>query len=234
MSEAPRRVGRPARVSREQVVQAAISLANDGGLDAVTMRRLGEQVGLEAMSLYRHVRNRDDVLDAMTDVVFGEIAVPVDEPDWRMAMRVRAASMRDALRRHPWAVGLLESRSQAGPANLRHHDAVLGVLERAGFSARSAMRAYNLLDSYIYGFAIQERTMAVATPEAMAEIGGEIVARMPADALPYLSALGRELFKSGFDYADEFAFGLDVILDGLMAARTRASGSSVRRRHRRA
>ncbi len=102
-----------------------------------------------------------------------------------------------------------------GPANLRHHDAVLGVLRAAGFDARAATHAYNLLDSYIYGFALQERSLPVATPEQMAEVGPEILAAIPVDAYPHLAEVAAELIRSGFRYADEFELGLDLILDGL-------------------
>jgi Tetracyclin repressor-like, C-terminal domain len=130
-------------------------------------------------------------------------------------MRLRAMSARAALTRHPWAIGLLESRTRPGPENLRHHDAVLGILKRAGFTPLLATRAYNVLDSYIFGFALQERTLPVATPEALAEVGDSIIAQMPAEAYPHLREVGLQLMAAGFNYADEFEFGLDVILDGL-------------------
>jgi AcrR family transcriptional regulator len=212
---AQRRAGRIPRVTREQVIDEAVALADAGGLDTLTMRSLGERLGVEAMSLYRHVRNKEDVLDGMVDLVFRDIDLGPDGADWRTAMRLRAMSAREALTRHPWAIGLLESRTRPGPENLRHHDAVLGILKRAGFTPPLATRAYNVLDSYIFGFALQERTLPVATPEALAEVGDSIIAQMPAEAYPHLREVGLQLMAAGFNYADEFEFGLDVILDGL-------------------
>jgi AcrR family transcriptional regulator len=210
-------------LSREGVLRAAMRIADEGGLDAVTMGRIGEQVGAEAMSLYRHVRNKDDVLDGMVDLVFGEIEVPAAAPDWKTAMRERAQSGRAVLRRHPWAIGLMESRSQPGPANMRHHDAVLGVLAGAGFSSEMATHAYNLLDSFIYGFALQERGMPFGTPEEMEELGVSMFQGEAADAYPHLKAVAVDLIASRFSYGDEFAFGLDLILDGI--ERSLAAGS---------
>jgi AcrR family transcriptional regulator len=118
------------------------------------MRSIGQQLGVEAMSLYRHVQNKEDVLDGMVDLVFGEIELSASEPDWRAAMRRRAISARAVLHRHPWAIGLTESCTQPGPTTLKHHDAVLGMLGRAGFSSAQTTHAYNPLDSYIHGFAV--------------------------------------------------------------------------------
>jgi AcrR family transcriptional regulator len=210
-----RRGGRRARLSRELVLHAAMALADEGGLPAMTMHGIGEGLGVEAMSLYRHVRNKDDILDGLADLVYGEIDLPDADADWRTAMRRRAQSTRDVLARHPWAVDLMESRTSPGPANLRHHDAVLGILRRAGFSSAVATHAYNLLDSYIYGFALQARSIPVATPEALAEVGEVLIGQLPGDEYPNLKAVGADLMASGFDYGAEFAFGLDLILDAL-------------------
>jgi hypothetical protein len=133
-------------------------------------------------------------------------------------MRRRAISAREVLARHPWAIGLLESASRPGPANLRHHDAVLGLLRSAGFSSLMATHAYNLLDSFIYGFALQEQTLPVATPETLASFGEAFIRQLPGDEYPHLAAVGAELMASGFNYGDEFDFGLDLILDGLARA----------------
>jgi AcrR family transcriptional regulator len=218
-TRAARRGGRRARLSREQVLQAAMDLADEGGLEALTMQRIAHRLGAEAMSLYRHVRNKDEILDGLVDLVFGELELPPPATPWKAAMRKRAVSFREALRRHPWAIGLMESASRPGPANLHHHDAVLGLLRGAGFSSLMATHAYNLLDSYIYGFALQERTLPVATPEALAQVGEVLIGQLPGDEYPHLKAVGTELMASGFNYADEFAFGLDLILDGLAGIR---------------
>ena len=150
-----RRSGRRPRVSRDQVLDAALAIADEDGLEAVTMANVGARLGVQAMSLYRHIGNKEEMLDGLIDRVFGEIEVPPAADGWRAAMRRRAVSAHDALRRHPWAIGLMESRSHPGPATLAHHDAMLGILLPAGFSGHSATRMYNLLDSYIYGFALQ-------------------------------------------------------------------------------
>ena len=128
------------------------------------MRKLAQELGVEAMSLYHHVANKDDILDGIVDVVFSEIDLPTNDIDWRAAMRQRAISARQALRRHPWATGLMESRSTPGPATLRHHDAVLGILRNAGFSIELAAHAFSVLDSYVYGFALQESSLPFQTP----------------------------------------------------------------------
>lgn len=224
-------------LSRERVLLAAIGLADKEGIEALTMRRLGQKLGVEAMSLYKHVADKERVLDGMVDVVFGEIGLPPDGSDWKMAMRRRAIAARDVLRRHPWAIGLMESRTRPGPANLRHHDAVLGILAGAGFSVRQATHVYNVLDSYIYGFALQERTLPFSTPEELAQVGASMLPEMPADVYPHLATVATELVRSGFNYGDEFEFGLDLILGGLerlqprrrsVAATERARGPRAR------
>src|SRR3954465_7138723 len=121
-------------ISRDRVLKAAVGLADEIGIESLSMRKLGQALGVEAMSLYNHVANKDDLLDGMVDVVFGEIGLPSSATDWKTAMRQRALSAREVLARHSWAIGLMESRSRPGPATLRHHDAVLGCLRGASFS----------------------------------------------------------------------------------------------------
>ena len=208
------RAGRRPRVSRGQVLDAALELADDGGLAAVTMASVGARLGVEAMSLYRHIGNKEEMLDGLVDRVFAEIDVPADARDWREALRRRAVSAHAALRRHPWAIGLMESRSQPGPATLGHHDAMVAILLRAGFDGRGATRVYNVLDSYIYGFALQEATLPFSSPEEMASMSEQMLVAV-ADAYPHLATVQRELVGSGFDYADEFEAGLDIILGAL-------------------
>jgi AcrR family transcriptional regulator len=212
---ATRRPGRPARLSRDQVLRAALALADEGGLEALTMQRIGEQVEAEAMSLYRHVRNKDDVLDGIVDLVFEEIELAPAGTDWKIAMRDRAISARAVLLRHPWALGLMESRMQPGPANLGHHDAVLGILFAAGFSGRDAVHVYNLLDSYIYGFALQEHALPFTSHEELAEVGMVVFEGVPDGLFRNLRTFTEEAIATGFDYGDEFEFGLDLILDAL-------------------
>src|SRR5215831_16044757 len=163
-----------APLSRDRVLRAAVALADTGGISSLSMRKLGEALGVEAMSLYNHVASKNDLLDGMIDIVFGEIDLPSGDGDWKAAMRRRAISARQVLRRHPWAIGLMESRTSPGPATLRHHDAVLGCLRRAGFSIELTAHAYALLDSYIYGFALQEASLPFGTPEKTTQVAQEI------------------------------------------------------------
>jgi AcrR family transcriptional regulator len=203
-------------LSRERVLRAAIAFADAKGIESLSMRKLGQELGVEAMSLYKHVANKDDMLDGMVDVVFSEIDLLCDGVHWKTAMRDRAISARAALARHPWAIGLTESRMRPGPANLRHHDSVIGCLRDAGFSIEMAIHAYSALDSYIYGFALQERSLPFETPDQAGEVAEIILNQFPPDEYPNLAETVVELVtKSGYDYADEFVFGLDLILDGL-------------------
>jgi AcrR family transcriptional regulator len=198
------------------VLRAAIAFADEKGIESLSMRKLGQQLGVEAMSLYKHVANKDDMLDGMVDVVFSEIDLPSSGVHWKQAMRQRAFSAREALARHPWAIGLTESRMKPGPANLRHHDSVLGCLREEGFSIEMALHAYSALDSYIYGFALQERSLPFETPDQVAEVSEMMLAQFPAGDYPNLTeAMVEHVGKPGYDYADEFEFGLDLILDGL-------------------
>ncbi len=208
--------GRRAPLTRQRVLRVAVTLADAGGIAALTMRRLAQAAGVETMSVYHHVANKDDVLDGMVDLVFDEIALPAPGAPWRTAMRERAVSARDALSRHPWATPLMESRTTPGPATLRHHDAVIGTLRSGGFSVVLAAHAFSLIDSYVYGFALQEVTLPFDSPESAAALAQEMLARVPADEYPYLAELTTEhVLQPGYDYAEEFAFGLDLILDGL-------------------
>jgi AcrR family transcriptional regulator len=180
------------------------------------MRRLGEDLGVEAMSLYKHVANKDALLDGMVDLVFGEIELPSGDTDWRTAMRERAVSARAALTRHPWATALMQSRSTPGPATLRHHDTVIGTLRQGGFSVELTAHAFSVLDGYIYGFALQERSLPFDTPEEAEEVGRQMFARMPAGEFPHLTELTlQHVLQPGYDYGHEFEYGLDLILDGL-------------------
>ena len=202
------------------MLRTAVSVADKRGIAALTMRNLGAALGVEAMSLYNHVANKDDVLDGIVDPVFAEIDLPLpvsdaDAAGWKRAMRTRAVSARAVLRRHPWAIGLMDSRVGAGPATLQHHDAVIGTLRQAGFSVSAAAHAFSLLDSYIYGFALQEASLPF-TPDTAAEVAEAMIAEMPEGAYPHLTELALEhVLRPGYDYGDEFELGLDLILDAL-------------------
>jgi AcrR family transcriptional regulator len=206
-------------LNRDQVLRAAVALADEHGIGGLSMRKLGEAVGVEAMSLYNHVASKSDLLDGMIDVVFSEIDLPPGGLGWRSAMRRRAICARAVLRRHPWAIGLMESRTSPGPATLRHHDAVLGCLREAGFSIELTAHAYSLLDSYIYGFALQEATLPFGTGQEAAEVARQMFGPGFAQQYPHLTEMAVEhVLQPGYDYGDEFGIGLDLILDGLQAA----------------
>src|SRR3984893_14110665 len=211
-------------LSRERVLLAAVAFADEHGIASLSMRKLGEVLGVEAMSLYNHVANKDELLDGMVDLVFGEIDLPVGGADWKTAMRERAQSARQALRRHPWAIALMSTRTSPGPATLGHHNAVIGNLRAAGFSVAMTAHAFSALDSYIYGFALQEATLPSGdTEEETAEVARTMMALVPAAEYPHLSELSVEhLLQPGYDYGIEFDFGLDLILDGLERARDSA------------
>ena len=204
-----------APLSRERVLRAALELADEGGTAALTMERIGRRLGVEAMSLYRHVRNKDDILDGIVDLVFAEIELPADRSDWRTVLRAQAISTRAALRRHPWAITLVELRVTPGPANLRIHEDAITVLLDAGCSAVMATHAYNLVDSYVYGFALQEASLPFSNAEELAAMSEQLLANLQADTYPNSARVASELLTSGFDYGNEFEFGLDLILDAL-------------------
>jgi hypothetical protein len=166
------------------------------------------------------VANKDALLDGMVDQVFSEIDLPTDGLDWKAAMRARAVSARRVLARHRWAIGLMESRSSPGPATLRHHDRVLGCLRGGGFSVELAAHAFSVLDSYIYGFALQEASLPFDAGAPAADLAQAILARTGPDEYPHLTELTVEhVLKPGYNYGHEFEFGLDLILDGLERAR---------------
>jgi AcrR family transcriptional regulator len=201
-------------LGRDLVVRKAVALADAGGFESLSMRKLAEELGSAPMSLYRHVANKDELLDEMVDVVFSEMDPPAIGGDWRSELRKRGLSARDALRRHPWAIGLMETRMQPGPSSAEHHNATMGCLREAGLSFRDAVHVYSVLDSYTYGFALQEKTIPFDTPEESAEMAKTTVGDMGA-RYPYLAEVVVELGKSGYDYDEEFTFGLDLILDAI-------------------
>jgi AcrR family transcriptional regulator len=201
-------------LGRDLVIQMAVTLADAGGFDSLSMRKLAEELGTAPMSLYRHVANKEDLLDGMVDVVFSEIDPPAIGADWKKELRKRGLSAREVLRRHAWAIGIMETRMSPGPASAEHHNATMGCLREAGFSFRDAVHAYSLLDSYTYGFALQEKTIPFETPEESAEMAKATLGEM-GELYPYIAEVAMEFRKSGYDYAQEFEFGLDLILDGL-------------------
>ena len=192
-----------------------MALADEAGLEAASMRRIAQELGVVPMALYKHVANKDELLDGMVDIVFDEIESPSGDPDWRSAMRRRAMSAREALKRHSWAIGLMESRNP-GPANLRNHNAVMGCVREAGFSFETAIHAYSVQDAYIYGFALQEKALGLETPEAAGKAAQRRAETIGAlGDYPHLAEIVTRLPEVGYDNAVEFAWGLDLILDGL-------------------
>jgi AcrR family transcriptional regulator len=197
-------------------VDAALRIADQGGLSGLTIRSLAKELGAKPMSVYYYVASKDQLLDLLVDVVFAEIDLPHAEGDWRVEMRRRARSARDRLKEHSWAIGLLESRTSPGPATLRHHDAVLACLRQAGLSLELTAHAYALIDSYVYGFALQEASLPFEGRDSVAEIADPIMELMATGAYPTMVEMARSYYlQPGYDFADEFEFGLDVILDGL-------------------
>jgi AcrR family transcriptional regulator len=206
-------------LNRERVLRAAIALADTSGIDSLTMRKLGQELGVEAMSLYNHVANKDDILDGIVDLVFSEIALASNGAGWKPAMRRRAISAHEALLRHPWAPSLMQSRTNPGPATLRHHDSVLGSLRTAGFSLVMAAHAVSVIDGYVYGFALQQINLPLQSREQVAVVGENILRQLGGE-YPHLAEMITEhAMKPGYDYSDEFVFGLDLILDGLARLR---------------
>jgi len=202
-------------LSRERVLRAAVTVADKSGLESVTMRNVGDKLHVEAMSLYNHVANKNDMLDGIVDVVFGEISLPAARAPWKSAMRKRATSAHEALLRHPWAPSLMQSRTKPGPATMRHHDSVLATLRNAGFSLVMAAHAFSVIDAYVYGFALQQINIPLQSREQTAAVGDSIL-RQLAGAYPHLAEMiTKHAMRPGYDYAKEFEFGLDLILDGL-------------------
>ena len=202
-------------LNRERVVRAAMDLADESGIESVTMRELGRRLGVEAASLYNHVAGKDDLLDGMVDLVVAEIDLPSADVDWKEAMRRRAVSAREVFAHHRWAAGLIDSRGRNGPSSLSYADRVLGVLLDAGFSPGLAANAFLALDSYIYGFERQRSNISPADDEDITEVAQEVLAAIPQGAYPSLARVATEYAVKPYDDAAAFDFGLDLILDGL-------------------
>lgn len=205
-----------AGLSKPRVVVEAVRLADREGADGLSMRRLAGELGAGAMSLYHYVASKEELLDAMIDLVFEEIELPSDQTDWQSAMRRHAESARQVLYRHPWAISLMESRTTPGPTNLRHREAFTACLRKAGFSVLAATHANWLLNSYVYGHALQEASLPFDTADELANMTQEVyLPQLPPDQFPYLNESAAALVAAGYDPSDEFGFGLDLILAGL-------------------
>lgn len=210
----PRPASRREPLTTERVLQAAMAFADEFGIETLSMRKLGEALGVEAMSLYNHVANRDAILDGIVDLVASEIELPTPSGDWKAAMRRRALSVHQVLLRHPWATMLIVSRANVGPAMLRYVDATLGCLREAGFSYPMADHAWNTIDAYIYGFTLQKLNFPFQ-PEEYAKAAESFIALIPASQYPYLNGLSRQIIDGRHDGIQKLELGLDLLLDGL-------------------
>ncbi|MFI1197342.1 TetR/AcrR family transcriptional regulator [Micromonospora sp. NPDC020750] len=210
-------MGEPARqLSRERVLQAAVGIADAHGLGALTMRSLAAELNAKPMSLYHYIRSKDELLDALVDGVFAEIELPEVGGDWRAEVRRRSLSARTVLARHPWALTLVEARTSPGPANLRHHDTMLGVLRAGGFSLQMTAHAYAIIDAYVYGFVLQEASLPFDGPDSATAIADSIMEGFAAGEYPHMVEFATQhVQQPGYHFGGQFEFGLDLILDGL-------------------
>ncbi len=204
-------------LSAERVLEGAMALADEIGIDAFTIRKLADVLDTKPMTIYHHIPNKEAIIDGLVDRVFAEIERPPAGVEWRDALRIRSLSAREALRRHPWAPPLMESRTNPGPETLGHHDAVLGCLFEAGLSPAMTAHAYALLDSHVYGFALQEASLPATGGEEIADLAMAMAEQL--GPYPHLARFTVEhVLQPGYEFTDEFEFGLDLILDGLAAA----------------
>jgi AcrR family transcriptional regulator len=209
---------RPA-LTRERVIGAATAMADRLGVDALTIRKLATELDVTPMAVYHYLPNKDSIIDGMVDLVFSEIELPPAGLDWKAAIRRRSASAREVLARHRWAAPLMESRRTAGPATLRHHEAVLDCLRSGGLTIEMSAHAYALIDAFIYGFALLEANLPATGGQDMADLAETIIEPLHADLYPRLIELTMEhVLQPGYNFGDEFDFGLDLILDGLRSA----------------
>jgi AcrR family transcriptional regulator len=211
-TETASNAARRAPLSRERVLRTAIELADQGGLGSLTMRKLGQQLGVEAMSLYNHVANKDDILDGIVDLVVGDIDVPPAGTHWKAAMRQRSISAHQVLLAHPWAAMLVMSRFNIGPGMTRYLDATLGRLREGGFSIEEALDAWHTLDSHLYGFTLQELNLPFGVEETQ-NVSASVLGQIPAEQYPYVFEVITRIMQTGRD--EDFEFGLDLVLDGL-------------------
>jgi len=211
------------RLNAERVLSGAVALADEIGIDDLTIRRLADSLDVKPMTIYHHVANKEAIIDGMVDLVFSEIDDPEPDLGWKSAMRGRCESARAVLARHPWAVPYMESRTSPGPATLSHHDAVLGCLRQA-MSVEMTAHAYAVLDAFVHGFALQEAGLPATGGDDMAALADSIVEPFPAGAYPNLVEFTtNHVLRPGYDFTNEFDFGLDLILDGLERATQRSA-----------
>jgi AcrR family transcriptional regulator len=221
MAKTTKRTAKPRiPLSRERVMHAAVELADEIGIASLSMRNLGDALGVEAMSLYRHVANKDDILDGIVDIVAGEIEVPSIGGDWKKAMRRRALSAHAVLMRHPWATMLIVSRANVGPAMLRYVDATIGCLREAGFSWAMTDHAWTAIDGFVYGATLQKLNFPFQ-PDEYANTAKSFLPMIPPATHPYLNGLSQQIIDGHHDGLHDVEFGLDLLLDGLDELRDR-------------
>ncbi len=214
MSHDPGATRRP--LSRERILRTAVEMADESGLEGLSMRKLAGRLGVEAMSLYHHVAGKEDLLDGMADLVVAEVELPSLEIFWKAALRRRSASAYEMLSRHPWATLLMESRATPGPASLRYYDAMIGCFREAGFTVEAAAHGLAVLDAFVYGFRIQEMSMAFGEENPVEDVAGNLLEQFLADDYPYLyEMIVEHALLPGYDFSAEFGFALDLILDAL-------------------
>ena len=210
-------------LSRERVLAGALRLADEIGIEQFTMRRLAAALGVKPMTIYHHVPGKEQIIDGVVDMVFAEIALPPPDQPWATAMRTRCRSAREVLSRHPWATPLMETRTTPGPATLRHHDAVLGCLRGGGLSLELTAHAYAIIDSFVYGFAMQEAALPFRGEEEIAGLAEQIMQAFPDGEYPHFVEFTTEhVLRPGYHFAVSFEIGLDLILDGIERIRRAA------------
>ena len=208
-------------LSRNRVLDAAIALADDGGIDALSMRRLARELGVEAMSLYNHVANKDEILDGIVEVIAGETELPPDGTEWKAAIRQSAVSTRDMFVRHPWASGLWMSRQGGGTARLQRSEWLLRTLREAGLSPQLTYHAYHIVESHILGFTVQQLNFPYGGEE-LEGLANRFLARLPAGEFPDFVEHVKQHLEPHDDDVGGFELGLDLILEGLERLRDAA------------
>lgn len=202
-------------ITRERVITGALELADAEGLAALTIRALAGRLGVKPMAIYHHVAGKEEILDAIVDAVYAEIYLPASGPPWREELAHRSRSMREALGRHPWALGLMETRRHPGPANLASHESVLEVLRSAGFTLVATAHAYAILDAFVYGFALQESMLSSIDLEGST---ADLLAGIDFTGLPRMVEFATDhVLVEGYAFADSFEVGLALVLDGIAA-----------------
>lgn len=203
-------------LTKERVIEAAIKLADAGGIEALSMRKLGRNLGVEGMAIYHHFENKDQLIEGMLDKVHEEITIPVSEKDWKIFMAERAKSVLEVLSAHPWAASLMESGINPGPATLQDREDILRCFREAGFSIDMAVHAITVLDIFVYGFAQQNAKLSFSNEEQATELGKNVLAQFPSEKYPYMAEMIRvHMMETGYSAMKEFEFGLNLILEGI-------------------